>query len=182
MLGERDVTEYTYEKLDVTQLEAALPDLADVLHGCVSIGASVSFVLPFALADSAAFWQQSVFPKVMQRGTILLVARAEDRIVGTVQLLTDLPPNQTHRCEVAKLLVHPNFRKRGIATALMELLEQQARDLGKSLITLDTRSADQAEPLYILLDYKIAGRIPNFARAADSDRLDSTTYMYKILD
>jgi hypothetical protein len=64
----------------------------------------------------------------------------------------------------------------------MEMLEEQARMLDKSLITLDTRSGDQAEPLYILLDYKIAGRIPNFARASDSDRLDSTTYMYKILD
>ena len=164
------------------ELGQTLDDLASILHACVENGASVSFIHPFTREDARSFWAQDVFPKVTKGTTLLLVARAEGRVVGTVQLQSDLPPNQAHRCEVAKLLVHPEFRKRGIATTLMELLEKEARALGKSLITLDTRSGDQAEPLYILLDYKIAGRIPNFARAADCDRLDSTTYMYKILD
>ncbi|WP_210200479.1 GNAT family N-acetyltransferase [Cohaesibacter celericrescens] len=176
------MTKIDYVKLDPANFEAALPELAEILHACVSIGASISFIQPFTLRDAKSFWSEKVFPKVQDGSTTLLVAKTDEKIVGTVQMLCDLPPNQAHRCEVAKLLVHPNFRKRGVATALMEMLEEQARMLDKSLITLDTRSGDQAEPLYILLDYKIAGRIPNFARASDSDRLDSTTYMYKILD
>ena len=175
------MSEFRYESLTPTDFAYALPQLSEILHACVSVGASISFIQPFALKDAEAFWQQKVFPAVEKNQTTLLVARFGEQIVGTVQLCYDLPPNQAHRCEVAKLLVHPNFRKRGIATALMERLEEEARALGKTLITLDTRSGDQAEPLYILLDYKIAGRIPNFARAADSERLDSTTYMYKIL-
>ena len=176
------MTKITYVTLQPNQFDAALPELADILYACVSIGASISFIQPFSLDDAKTFWQDKVFPAVAAGGATLLVAKTDDQIVGTVQMLYDLPPNQAHRCEVAKLLVHPNYRKRGVATALMEMLEEQARDMDKSLITLDTRSGDQAEPLYILLDYKIAGRIPNFARASDSDRLDSTTYMYKILD
>lgn len=158
-----------------------LDDLAEILHACVLTGASVSFVLPFSLGESKIFWQTRIFPKVENGALHLLVAKWEGKVVGTVQLDVDTPPNQAHRGEVAKLLVHPNFRKRGIATELMERLEEEARALGKSLITLDTRSSDNAEPLYIMLDYKIAGRIPNFAKAPDCDRLDSTTYMYKIL-
>ncbi|WP_319484674.1 GNAT family N-acetyltransferase [uncultured Cohaesibacter sp.] len=176
------MTEIVYELLAAEELAETLEDLASILHACVENGASVSFIQPFEVTDALAFWAGSVFPKVEAGSTALFVAKSDHRIVGTVQLQTELPPNQAHRCEVAKLLVHPDYRKRGIATTLMELLEQEARRLGKSLITLDTRSGDQAEPLYILLDYKIAGRIPNFARATDSDRLDSTTYMYKILD
>ena len=175
------MTTFTYESLSGSDLAGALPGLVDILHSCVMKGASVSFIHPFTKDDAESFWRDKIFPAVEQGHTVLLVARAGDQIVGTVQMLCDLPPNQAHRCEVAKLLVHPEFRKRGIATELMERLEVEARALGKSLITLDTRSGDQAEPLYILLDFQIAGRIPNFSRAPDSDRLDSTTYMYKIL-
>ncbi|WP_316859624.1 GNAT family N-acetyltransferase [uncultured Cohaesibacter sp.] len=176
------MTEIIYGHLTGRALNAALGDLADILFSCVKNGASVSFIQPFCLEDAKQFWQNAVFPEVREGKTLLFFAKAHDRIVGTVQLQTDLPPNQAHRCEVAKLLVHPEFRKRGIATTLMEMLEEAASEMGKSLITLDTRSGDQAEPLYILLNYKIAGQIPNFARATDSERLDSTTYMYKILN
>ncbi|SNY93079.1 Ribosomal protein S18 acetylase RimI [Cohaesibacter sp. ES.047] len=175
------MTSIAYEKLSVDALDPSLADLAEILFACVTSGASVSFVQPFDAEQAAQFWQDKVFPKVKEGGATLFVARIDGRIVGTVQMNSDLPPNQAHRCEVSKLLVHPHFRKRGIATSLMEMLEKEARSLDKTLITLDTRSGDQAEPLYILLDYKIGGRIPNFARATDSDRLDSTTYMYKIL-
>nr|WP_320142584.1 GNAT family N-acetyltransferase [uncultured Cohaesibacter sp.] len=176
------MSEIVYETLAAEKLSETLEDLSAILHGCVKKGASVSFIHPFSKEDARRFWLEEVFPKVEKGETTLLVARADNRLVGTVQLQTGLPPNQAHRCEVSKLLVHPDYRKRGIATTLMENLEEEAKALGKSLITLDTRSGDQAEPLYILLDYKIAGRIPNFARAADCDRLDSTTYMYKLLD
>nr|WP_321457474.1 GNAT family N-acetyltransferase [uncultured Cohaesibacter sp.] len=176
------MSEIIYEILETHELADTLTDLGCILTACVANGASVSFIQPFGEDEAKTFWQCEVFPKVEAGVTTLFVAKADNQIVGTVQLQTDLPPNQAHRCEVAKLLVHPDYRKRGIATTLMELLEKEARRKGKSLITLDTRSGDQAEPLYILLDYKIAGRIPNFARAADCDRLDSTTFMYKILE
>ena len=175
------MTEIRFETLSQDNLDQALPDLTEILHACVSNGASVSFIAPFTIDEARAFWLDKVYPVIRDGNALLLVARDEDKIIGTVQLHLSMPPNQAHRCEVAKLLVHPSYRKRGIATTLMEVLESEARVRRKSLITLDTRSGDQAEPLYILLDYKIAGRIPNFARATDSDRLDSTTYMYKIL-
>ncbi|MFP3656833.1 GNAT family N-acetyltransferase, partial [Burkholderia sp. SIMBA_052] len=76
------------------------------------------------------------------------VARLGDAIAGTVQLDYDTMPNQRHRAEVRKLLVHPAFRRRGVARALMMELESHARRLERSLLTLDTRTGDSAEPLY----------------------------------
>ena len=56
-----------------------------------------------------------------------------------------------------------------------------ASRLGRSLITLDTRTGDAAEPLYKGLGYQIAGIIPGYCRDALSERLDPTTVMYKTL-
>jgi ribosomal protein S18 acetylase RimI-like enzyme len=174
--------DFTIQDVTAETIADHVVGLSDVLHAAVHNGASVSFILPFSIEDSLGFWHTKVAPSVISGGRVLLAAIANDRVAGTVQLDVDLPPNQAHRGEVAKLLVHPDFCKQGIARALMVHLEHRARDLGKSLITLDTRTGDKAEPLYLSLGYRIAGTIPNFARAPETpDRLDATTYMYKLL-
>ena len=78
-------------------------------------------------------------------------------------------------------MVHPHFRRQGIARALMAELERQAALRGRKLITLDTRTGDHAEPLYASLGYETAGVIPGYCRAPLDDRLESTTIMYKAL-
>ena len=160
---------------------AHLGALGDLLHACVQDGASVSFVLPFTPDDAEAFWRVQVLPAVRDGGLMLLVARQDGTLAGSVQLDHDTPPNQPHRAEVRKLLVHPAFRRRGIARRLMLELEGRALRLGRRLITLDTRTGDKAEPLYASLDYKTAGIIPDFCRDTIEDRLDPTTIMYKAL-
>ncbi|HKE24318.1 MAG TPA: GNAT family N-acetyltransferase [Bryobacteraceae bacterium] len=155
--------------------------LAEVLHATVHAGASVSFVLPFSMEEARAFWQRKVLPQIGDCGSRLLVFRDAGRIVGTVQLELPWPPNQRHRGEVKKLLVHPDLRRRGIARALMLALEEVARCEGRSLLTLDTRAGDHAEPLYRSLGYLSAGTIPRYARAPRSQELEPTTFMYKEL-
>ena len=156
-------------------------ELGGLLHACVHDGASIGFVLPFTAEDSEAFWSTKVLPAVRDGARLLLVARKDGRVVGSAQLDTDTPPNQPHRAEARKLLVHPDFRRRGIARALMAEVERLATRMGRSLITLDTRTGDTAEPLYASLGYKIAGVIPGYCRDPFEERLDSTTIMYKAL-
>ncbi|WP_371744756.1 GNAT family N-acetyltransferase [Nordella sp. HKS 07] len=112
---------------------------------------------------------------------LLLVATCGERIAGAVQLDIDTPANQPHRAEIRKLLVHPDFRRLGIARLLMAGIEDHARALGRSLLTLDTRTGDNAEPLYASLGYRTVGVIPGYCRDTHKDRLDSTTIMYKNL-
>ncbi|WP_426755406.1 GNAT family N-acetyltransferase [Myxococcus sp. Y35] len=158
-----------------------LPELAALLHDCVNTGACVSFVLPFPPTASEAFWRQKVLPAAQAGGLIVLVVKREGRIAGSVQLDCDTPPNQPHRAEVRKLLVHPDFRRQGIARALMVGLEDHARQRGRTLVTLDTRTGDSAEPLYASLGYQTAGVIPHFSFDPTGSRLDATTVMYKAL-
>ena len=154
--------------------------LGDLLHDCVHAGAAVSFILPFSLHDAVAFWRDKIWPSVEAETCCVLIARRGGRIVGTVQFDLATPPNQAHRAEVKKLLVHPDERRSGIARALMLALEEQARKVGRTLLTLDTASAG-AEQLYSSLGYVRVGVIPRFSRKPESTELEGTTVMYKEL-
>ena len=170
-------------------LDAEIDMLAEVLREVVLDGASVSFFTPFPMDKARAFWLERVLTGVRARTRRVLVARIEhtersqagDRIVGTVQLELDMPPNQQHRAAVAKLLVHPIARRRGIAKKLMIALEQVALSEGRTLLTLDTVTGSNAELLYRSMGYTVAGIIPRYARGALTPELESTTIMYKEL-
>jgi len=173
--------EITISMFCADDVGADLRDLGALLHACVGAGASIGFVLPHTQAESEAFWRERIMPAVRGGGIALLVARQGGRIVGSVQLACDTPPNQAHRAEVRKLLVHPGCRRQGIARSLMTELERLAGRLGRSLLTLDTRTGDAAEPLYASLGYSTAGVIPGYCRDPFESKLDSTTIMYKLL-
>ena len=170
----------TIEALDVAGLDRHLDALADILRACVHHGASVNFILPFGIPESRAFWLDRVRPALAAKTRTVFVAHTDGQIAGTVQLDYDTPPNQVHRADIAKLLVHPTFRRRGIARALMIAAEDEARRIDRSLLTLDT-AGDEALALYLSQGYAIAGVIPGHARNPVEDRLDDTTYMYKML-
>lgn len=162
-------------------LEHDIDMLGDVLRAVVHAGAGVSFFVPFSLDEARGFWRDKVLPGVLARTRRVVVARLGDRIVGTVQLDLATPPNQRHRADVAKLLVHPVARRRGVAKALMTTLESIAQSEGRTLLTLDTVTGSHAEPLYQSLGYVVVGVIPRYARASLTPELESTTIMYKEL-
>lgn len=150
-------------------------DLAEVLVACVAEGASLGFHAPLAPAVAHTWWES--FPR---EGAILLVAERQGCIVGTVQLHDEESANGAHRGEVAKLLVHPAWRRQGIARALMTALETEARAAGKTLLHLDTREGDPSNDLYAASGYRVAGRIPGWARDA-AGNLSATVFWYKEL-
>jgi GNAT superfamily N-acetyltransferase len=166
---------------DTPRLAEEIEMMGAVLHACVHAGASVSFVLPFSREDANAFWNLKVLPAVRSGTCRVVVARDAGQIVGTVQLDLATPPNQPHRAEVRKLLVHPRVRRRGLARALMLAIEEQARECHRSLLTLDTVTGGFAEPLYASMGYITVGVIPRYAVRPDSPELDATTVMYKEL-
>lgn len=172
----------TISDVSADTLERDLPAYADLLHACVHAGASINFVMPFPIEAAAAFWTRKVLPPLRSGGLVLIAAHAGGRLAGSVQLDHDTPPNQPHRAELRKMIVHPDFRRRGIARMLVAELERRARALGRTLITLDTRSGDAAEPLYASSGFVAIGSIPAYSRDVFSDRLDAATFMYKRLD
>ncbi|VVT28968.1 GNAT family N-acetyltransferase [Hoeflea sp. EC-HK425] len=155
--------------------------LADIMAHTVNDGAAIGYMQPFSTTDGRAFFTTQVFPEVRTGKRKLLAAELDGEIAGSVQLILALPPNQPHRCEVAKMMVHPVARRKGVGRALMAALETEARAAGKTLITLDTKTGDKAEPLYKAAGFRTAGIIPGFALDPDGAAMHATTYMYKAL-
>ena len=176
-----DLIDIRIEPCPAATLAAELPAFAALLHACVHAGASIGFVLPFTPAEAEGFWRDRVLPPLQAGHRVLLAARDVGRLVGTVQLGTETMPNQPHRADVAKLMVHPDCRRRGIARALMVALEAEALARRRTLLTLDTRTGDAAEPLYLSMGYRIVGPIPGYCLHPSEDRLEATTIMYKAM-
>ena len=172
-------------KAEITSLaapvaEAALDQLAAVLADCVEGGASVSFMAPFSQAEALAFFRK-VAGSVAAGDTVLLAARLDGKIVGTVQLGLDTPPNQPHRADVKKMPVHRAARGRGIGEALMAAVEEEARRQGRWLLVLDTVPGENGHRLYQRAGWTQTGLVPDYALFPDG-RLCDTAIMWKRLE
>ena len=160
--------------------ETVLEQLAAVLVDCVEGGASVSFMSPFSQAQALAFFRK-IASSVTSGDTLLLAAKLGGRIVGTVQLGLDTPPNQPHRADVRKMLVHRSSRRFGIGAALMARVEDEARRLGRWLLVLDTVPGESGYRVYKRAGWIECGVIPDYAMFPDG-RLCDTTLFWKRLD
>ena len=159
--------------------DAALEQLADVLVDCVEGGASVSFMSPFAHDQALAFFRK-IAGSVASGDTVLLAAKLDGRIVGTVQLGLDTPPNQPHRADIKKLLVHRSARGHGVGAALMAQVEEEARRHGRWLLVLDTVPDENGHRLYLRAGWTQTGLVPDYALFPDG-RLCDTAIMWKRL-
>lgn len=160
--------------------EALAQALADVLIDCVEGGASVSFMLPLPREKALGFWR-GVLDDVARAQRVLLVAETGGgRIVGTVQLITALPDNQPHRADIAKMLVHRDVRRRGVAGLLMAAVDRAALEEGKTVLVLDTVTGGDAERLYQRAGWQSAGTVPKYALMPDGAYC-GTTFFYKHL-
>jgi ribosomal protein S18 acetylase RimI-like enzyme len=158
------------------EVRARAGELAAILADCVAGGASVSFMAPFTPDDARAFYER--IADAADKGAVsVLVAELEGVAMGTVQVAYDMPPNQPHRGDIRKLLVHRQARRRGLARALMLAAEEEALARGRPLLVLDTAS-DGAERLYTDLGWQRVGVIPDYALLPHGGYCD-TIYFYK---
>jgi GNAT superfamily N-acetyltransferase len=159
--------------------DAQIEGLAGVLIDCVEGGASVSFMHPLSRGRAVAFWR-CIAQSVARGQRALLVAEDAHGLCGTVQLLFDLPENQPHRADLAKMLVHRRARRQGLGAALMRAAETTARECGKTLLVLDAVTGGDAARLYERLGWVRVGDIPDYALMPRGG-LCSTTVYYRNL-
>ena len=149
--------------------------LSDVLIDCVEGGASVSFMLPMTRAKADAFWRSTSASVGRGERMVLAAEDATGAILGTAQVILHQPENQPHRGDLAKMLVHRRARRRGVGEALLVAAERSARSAGKTLLVLDTASAD-AERLYTRGGWQRCGQIPDYALLPDGVPCATTIY------
>lgn len=169
----------TLRSLTAAEARDLAPALSAILIDCVADGASVGFLSPYGEDEARPYWA-GVADAVDAGACVLLVAEIDGELLGTVQLGIGLPPNQPHRADLKKLLVHRRGRRRGLGRALMAAAEREALRLGRRVLVLDTATGSPAEAIYPLLGWQRVGTIPDYALFPDGRFCDST-FFYKHL-
>jgi GNAT superfamily N-acetyltransferase len=170
-------------RTEILDVEApnALHQLCDLLIDCVEGGASVSFMLPIDQERVETFWRRAL--EGHRSGDRVIFVSRDERglIVGSVQLVLDLPENQPHRADIAKMLVHRTARRRGLGLALLAAAEEHAAQIGRTLLVLDTVTGDAGDSLYRKAGWTEVGELPGYALFPDG-RPCGTTVFYKQLN
>lgn len=156
-----------------------LEQLTDVVMDCVAGGASIGFMNPFTRERAMAFWRR-IADDVAAGNRVLLIAEDQGGICGAVQLILNLPENQPHRADLAKMMVHRRARRRGVGSMLLRAAEAQARELGRWLLVLDAVTDGDAARMYARNGWIRVGDVPNFALYPDGG-FCSTTYFWRDL-
>jgi len=170
---------HTIERLSRPAGDRDLRELAELLVDAVESGAAVSFMAPLTIERAEGWWRTVL--STSDPAAIFLVARDGAGIAGSVQLHPVWAPNQPHRAEIVKLLVHRRSRRAGLGTQLMRRIEEAAYRAGYTLLTLDAKRGTPAESLYRNLGWVLVGTIPRFAFDPDGTPHDAVIF-YKELE
>ncbi|WP_461196495.1 GNAT family N-acetyltransferase [Acinetobacter pittii] len=167
------------EILEIKEIGDYEKDLLLLLEDSVNNGASLGFLAPVEKNEVLNYWRE-VNNKLAQGNSRLWIAIQEGKILGSVQLSLVSKKNGVHRAEVEKLMVLTTARKQGIATLLLNELENFSREKGLRLLVLDTREGDVSELLYSKIGFVRVGVIPTFALSSTGN-YDGTAIYYKRL-
>ncbi|VUC23077.1 unnamed protein product [Clonostachys rosea] len=184
-----------------------IPYLAAIHASCITHDRTIaSFIPPLSHEKLLAYWKDRIAEVSAGTRLLLLLVRADDdsdpattsnglldhhhhhpaipkgtNLMGIVML--DMPPSETSsfRAVVEKLLIHPSYRGRGGATALVNALEGEAVKRGRTMLTLDTESGSLAESVFSKLGYTEVGSIPKYGLSPSGEFKD-VTFFYKSLE
>ncbi|HEY8210193.1 MAG TPA: GNAT family N-acetyltransferase [Myxococcaceae bacterium] len=149
-------------ELELEEVERRLGELGALLEVVVEGGASVNFLRGFTREEAEGFWRAQL-PAIGARMRRLLVAEVDGRIAGTAVVTFAPQPNQPHRAEIGKMLVHPGHRRHGLGARLLAAAEASAARHGRTLLVLDTESGSAGERLYTRSGWVKIGEIPGYA-------------------
>jgi GNAT superfamily N-acetyltransferase len=141
-------------RADITS--AMKDSLVQLLKDAVDNNFSVGFMKDSTDADFDKFWSGCVIVTREQRA------------------------NGRHRGELRKLLVHSKAQGMGIGTKLEEAATSYARQIGLTLLYLDSATNFLVNGVYEKWGWSKSGEIPQFAKNPDGE-LVSTWFFYKLL-
>lgn len=113
-------------------------------------------------------WSEaSVASELNNKLALWLVAMEDRRVAGYIGSQTVM--DETDMMNVA---VHPDFRRKGIAEALVNKLVEHLREMGSHCLTLEVRASNvPAITLYGKLGFSEIGRRKNYYRNPREDAL-----------
>ncbi|KAI1121818.1 acyl-CoA N-acyltransferase [Nemania abortiva] len=172
---------------DASTLSRYLPSLRYLLQRCVNddpASSSIGFIAPLPDDIAAKHWLdlQSSIAGSRPENTLLIATVGGDNVVATVVIARALKQTHAYKGEIRKLLVHPDFRRAGLARAMMKEAERFAIDeLGLELLLLDTATGSPARLFYLKEGWTEWGICPDYAMDATGTSKHDCSFFFKRL-
>jgi GNAT superfamily N-acetyltransferase len=154
------------EELPSAAVVAAAEDLGRLLLDAHAAGMALGLAAPLTPDRATAEWTATA-AKLAPNDRVLLAARLEGRIVGTVQVVRASTENGRHRAEIVRFAVAGDMRGRGIGRLLLDAAVDRARTIGITLLWLTTHADTDSDRIYERLGWTRVGVIPGYAVRPD---------------
>ena len=119
------------------------------------------------LCFSDPWSEKSIETELSCRLSVWLVALEGEQVVGYVGSQTVIDES-----DMMNIAVHPDFRRKGIAEALVAALVDELKKLESHCLTLEVRASNEpAQKLYEKLGFSQIGRRPKYYRNPREDAL-----------
>lgn len=121
-------------------------------------------------------WTADMIRSELNNPSCLYLAAVDgDTLVGYIGVQTVLDEGY-----INNVAVHPEYRRRGIAAALISLLAEQAQAIGLAFLTLEVRESNApAIALYEKLGFTTVGRRKNYYEKPREDAILMTIFFTK---
>lgn len=164
-------------RLAAADIAALASALGELFVDAVEDNASIGYMAGLTRERAARYWSDVAHAP---NGRAVVVAEDGDGVAGVVIVAPVGTEFQPHRAEILKLVVHRRARGQGVGAMLMRAAEDEARAMGRPMLTLMTRHGSEGEALYRKLGWTLVGVIPEDSLAPDGSLADGAIYCKRV--
>ncbi|MBN3723233.1 GNAT family N-acetyltransferase [Burkholderia sp. Ac-20379] len=103
-----------------------------------------------------------------QKVRLLAIEIGTDTLIGLCTLRRNLNPNNSHLTDLAKGMIHQDFRGGGVLPAAFVEIALRCEAEGVDIVTLDVRADTPAHRVWKHFGFETWGVLPDYARAQGS--------------
>jgi GNAT superfamily N-acetyltransferase len=162
-------------ELSPGEVEAAADELAQLLLDAHAVNMALGLSGPLTAEHAREVWIETA-ARLDPTGRVLLAAREDGRVVGTVQVVRADAENGAHRAEVQRLAVRGDRRGEGLGRELLEAAVERARTMGLRLLWLTTHEGTGSDRFYEAVGWSRLGALPAYSARPDGTLAGAAFY------
>jgi GNAT superfamily N-acetyltransferase len=162
-------------ELSPGEVTAAACELGQLLLDAHASNMALGLSGPLSPEHAREVWVETAAKLDPARG-VLLAAREDGLVVGTVQVMRAEAENGGHRAEVQRLAVRGDRRGEGLGRELLEAAVERARAMGLRLLWLTTHEGTGSDRFYAAVGWSRLGTVPAYSARPDGTLVGSAFY------
>jgi GNAT superfamily N-acetyltransferase len=166
-------------ELSPDEVRAAAGELAQLLLDAHDANMALGLAAPLTPEHARKVWDDTA-AKLDQRRHLLLVAREDGRVVGTVQVVRADAENGGQRAEVQRLAVSAERRGQGLGRQLLDAAAERARGMGLRLLWLTTHAGTGSDRFYAAVGWSRLGTVPSYSARPDGTPAGGAFYYLEL--